>query len=162
MRVVQTVLIACAVLMVAAACTASAPPADTAADADAIRQIIAEYQAGLNTGDLERSVAMYATDAVFMPSESPPQAGLATIRDYYRDTTLATSFEVEFVPTDVQVSGDVAWATVAIRGRQTRPGRTASPFTSKGLFILRRAPSGTWEGIRYMFSPNAPLPAAAP
>jgi len=162
MRVPKRTLLVCVVPMVAVTCTAGAPAANPDVDADAIRQIIAGYQQGLNSGDLETSVSMYADDAVFMPNESPPQAGLAAIRDYYRETTLATRFEAEFVPTDVQVSGDVAWATVAISGRQTPPGGDPFSLESKALFIFSRAPSGNWEVIRYMFNPNGPLPTASP
>ncbi len=131
---------------------------DVAADAEAVGGIIADYQQALNSGDLDACMAMYAADAVFMPNEGPPQIGLAAIRTYYRETTLLTRFGLTFSPTDVQVSGDLTWATVAIAGRLTPPTGEAYSLDGKAVFLFRRSPSGDWEVIRYIFNANAPLP----
>ncbi len=158
----RSVLVASVVLFASVGCTADTPPVDTAADAEAIRAIIADYQVALNSGDLDACVAMYAADAVFMPNEAPPQKGQAAIRTFYQETTLLDRFESTFTPTDVQVSGDLAWATVAVAGDQTPPGGEAFPFESKALILFRRASSGDWEVIRYIFNLTTPLPPGTP
>ncbi len=131
---------------------------DVAADAEAVGGIIADYQQALNSGDLDACMAMYAADAVFMPNDGPPQIGLAAIRTYYRETTLLDRFELTFSPRDVQVSGDLAWATTTIAGRLTPPAGEAYSVESKAVFLFRRSPSGDWKVSRYIFNPNAPLP----
>lgn len=154
-------LVASVVLLASTGCTTGVPAVDTSVDVEAVRGIVAGYQQALNAGNLDGCVAMYAPDAVFMPNEGPPQSGLAAIRTYYQETTLLNRFESTFTPTDVQVSGDVAWATVSITGRQTPPGRETYSFESKALFLFRRTSSRTWEVVRYMFNTNAPAAIGA-
>ena len=158
----RSVLVTGVVLFTSVGCTADTPLADTAADREAIRAIIADYAVALNSGDLDGCVAMYAADAVFMPNEAPAQRGRAAIRTYYQETTLLTKFESTFTTTDVQVSGDLAWATTAMAGDSTPPGGEASPFESKALFLFRRASPGDWEVIRYIFNLTTPLPTGTP
>ena len=66
-------LIGCAVLLLAA--LAQAKKGNT--DEEAIRKLDAEWSAAAGNKDVDKSVSVYAEDAVFLPNKAPIATGRA-------------------------------------------------------------------------------------
>lgn len=146
---------ALAVLVVSACAPASPPPSDIAQDRAEISAIIADYEQAINDGDLDESVAMFTPDAVFMPSGGRAQRGVDAIRAYYQNTILQSPLQLSFTVSDIDVVGDLAWATAAIVGTQTAADGTENPVVVNGLFVFGRDPAGgSWHVVAYMFTPS--------
>ena len=147
--------LAMAVLVVSACAPASPPPSDIAQDRAEIEAIIADYEQAINAGDLDESVAMFTPDAVFMPIGARAQRGVEAIRAYYRDTILQSPLQLSFTVSDIDVVGDLAWATAVIVGTQTAADGTENPVVVNGLFVFGRNPAdGSWHVVAYMFTPS--------
>src|SRR5271166_1601540 len=70
--------------LIAIAASASAPPAtDTAADEAALRAADQTFMQANYKGDLETVVALYAEEAVLLPSNAPAAKGRDAIRKYF-------------------------------------------------------------------------------
>lgn len=146
---------ALAVLVGSACAPSSPPPPDTAQDRAEIEAMIADYEQAIDDGDLEGSLAMFAPDAVFMPSGGRAQRGIDAIRAYYQNTILQSPLQLAFPVSDLDVEGDLAWATAAIVGTQTAADGTENPVVVNGLFVFGRdAGSGSWKVVAYAFTPS--------
>ena len=144
-----------AVLVVSACAPASPPPSDIAQDRAEIEAIIADYEQAINDGDLDGSVAIFSPDAVFMPAGGRAQRGIHAIRAYYQNTILQSPLELSFPVADMDVVGDLAWATAAIVGTQTAADGTENQVVVNGLFVFGRDPAGgSWHVVAYTFTPS--------
>jgi ketosteroid isomerase-like protein len=140
------------------ACTAAPKPADTAADEQAIREIVTAWNGYLTSQNDSAITAIYASDAVIMPPNAPAVRGAAGIRQFWA-SLWPIKAELGITPTGIMVHGDVAieegtW-TLHI------PGPDA-PVSDNGKYIVvwHRQSDG-WKAIRDIYnSDNAP-PAPA-
>lgn len=144
---------ALAILVASACAQASPPPSSAGQDRAEIEAIVNDYEKGVDDGDLDAAVAMFAPDAVFMPNGGPTQHGIDAIRAYYQNTILQYPLELKFTVDSVEIVGDLAWATAGINGTQTTPDGTVNPIVVNGLLVFRRdATSGQWRVVAYMFN----------
>jgi len=144
-----------AALAMSACAPASPPPSGLAQDRAEIEAIIADYEQAINDSDLDGSVAMFSPDAVFMPSGGPAQRGIDAIRAYYQNTILQSPLQLSFPLADIEVVGDLAWATATIVGTQTATDGTENPVVVNGLFVFGRDQAGgSWHVVAYMFTPS--------
>jgi uncharacterized protein (TIGR02246 family) len=120
-----------------------------------------EYVAAHNAGDLDRIMALWSDDAVFMPTDEPTIFGRAAIRGHLEEIldqipgTVALSLE------ETRVLGDWAFD----RGVETitmGPDAAGRQVTMriKYLCLLQRQKDGAWKFARYIYnyeeSPPAP------
>lgn len=121
-----------------------------------IKELIKTYESALNTNDLEKILALYGSDPVFMPQNAPALVGRDAVRAGYTQVFATLKLDVRFEVHEIEETGDTAWA------RTTSAGRTrilaANAEVTEGnneLFIFRRE-SGEWRIHRYLFATSQP------
>ena len=121
-----------------------------------IETLIKSYEAALNVGDIEKILALYGTDPVFMPQHAPALVGRDAVRAGYRQVFDNIKLNVGFEIHETQEAGDWAWARTSSAGRTTiLATRTEVTEGNNELFVFRRE-GGSWRIHRYLFATNRP------
>lgn len=107
------------------------------------------FLAGLETGDAEQIISLYAEDGVYLPADHPPLKGIEAIGDYFRNS-LAQRKENEptrlkLLPGQTITAGDLVlqWGTYQVfRGAADKPELIA---TGSQVLIARKKADGSLE-----------------
>lgn len=121
-----------------------------------IKDLIKSYETALNASDLEKILALYASEPVFMPQHAPALVGRDAVRAGYQNVFDTLKLNIEFLVHEIQESGDWAWARTSSAGR-TRI-LAAGVEVAEGnneLFVFRRE-GGAWKIHRYLFATTQP------
>jgi len=140
--------------LIAIAATASAPPAtDTAADEAALRAADQKFMEANYKGDLETVVALYAEDAVLLPSNAPAAKGRDAIRKYFAAdmANLKPGDSGVIVESTQGVSGNLGWSS----GRTKDTAANGTTTTWKFLSVSRKV-NGKWLYIRDTWNSDGP------
>ncbi len=144
----------CTLLLVACV---PASQQDTEADADAIRALLAAFDAGVNTDDQAALVALYAEDVISMPPDAAGRIGLETIVAAMEEGFGANTIQLTSVVDEVEVAGDLAYVRVTYDETITpTAGGDAEQMHGNWLVILRRQEDGSWKIWREMWSVFTP------
>lgn len=121
-----------------------------------IKELLKTYERALNTNDLERIVALYGTDPVFMPQHAPALVGRDAVRAGYEQVFATIKLDIRFDVHEIDEAGDWAWARTSSAGR-TRILAAGVEVTegNNELFVFRRE-RGEWRIHRYLFATNQP------
>ena len=121
-----------------------------------IKDQIKTYEAALNANDLEKILALYGSDPVFMPQHAPALVGRDAVRAGYRQVFDTIKLDIRFDVHELEEAGDWAWARTSSAGR-TRILAAGVEVTegNNELFIFRRE-GGEWRIHRYLFATNQP------
>ncbi len=125
------------------------PRPDIEADIEEQKDMVKEFDAALNSRDLERLLDLYSDVAVRLPPDADPLEGKESIgnalQQWFDDTETATH---TMVVVDAQVSGDLAFARGTWESTET-PKRGDGPKRLDGAWISvrRRQPDGSWKTI---------------
>ncbi len=129
----------------------------TQADVEAIKTLLAEYDAAATAGNVDAVMALHADDAVSMPPDAPARTGKEEIRaafvSFLEENTVQLTSQVD----EVRVSGDLAFLRVAYDETVTpKAGGEPTQLHGKWLVILERQPDGSWKSWREMWSVYTP------
>jgi len=104
-------------------------------------------------GDLETVVALYAEDAVLLPSNAPAAKGRDAIRKYYAaDIAGLKSGESDVIVESTQgVSGNLGWSS----GRTKYTSANGATSTGKFMSVSRKV-NGKWLYIRDTWNSDGP------
>lgn len=152
-----------------AACDRAAAPADgnaapaaeaSAADADAVRQAFADFNAAIAARDLAKVRAQYASDAVMVIPGQAPFRGIDAIMADYEG--FAADPAGKYVPgpetTHVSSGGDLAYGLVDYQVTFTNPDTKAVEEASRyNLTVYKKQADGSWKVVQDI---SAPIPAA--
>ncbi len=142
---------------------AEEPVVDVEADIRAIKALLDEFDVSLNAGDAERLVSLiYAEDAVRMPPNEPMLKGKAAILARFKKEAEQYTLQIDDVPEDVQVDGDLAFMRGTITGTVT-PKAGGEPVQVKGkwMSVRKRQVDGSWKVICDIYnSDDLPLPTS--
>lgn len=121
-----------------------------------IKELIKSYEIALNANDLERILALYGSEPVFMPQHAPALVGRDAVRAGYRQVFDTLKLNIAFEIYEIEEMGDWAWARTSSAGH-TRILAAGVEVTegNNELFIFRRE-GGEWRIHRYLFSTNQP------
>ena len=121
-----------------------------------IEALIKSYESALNASDIDKILALYGTDPVFMPQHAPALVGRDAVRAGYRQVFDTIKLNVAFEIHETQEAGDWAWARTSSAGR-TRILAAGTEVTegNNELFVFRRE-GGSWRIHRYLFATNQP------
>lgn len=108
-----------------------------------IRQIGAEWARNWNAGNLEKVVAVYAPDAVYLPPHHEAVHGRAAIQEYLRGPCSHGLSDLAFDVTYVKQSGNVAWDVGTYRMNVPQSDGTKREDHGKYLTVWKRAGT-TW------------------
>ena len=126
---------------------------DAEADIQAIKDIVAKWEAAVNAGDTDRIMALYADNALRIPTNQPAIKGKEAIRSSYQQLFENYVFQDVYLVEDVSVGSDLAvahatWSTVIT------PKAGGEPINANGNWIinLEKQPDGAWNCIYTIFS----------
>ena len=158
-----------ALALTLAACDRAAAPAEanaaataegTTADAEAVKQDFAAFNAAIAAKNLDAIRAHYASDAVMVIPDRPPFEGIDAIMGDYQ--AYSADPAGKYVPgaelTEVSSAGDLAYGQVTyqttFRNPKTKAVETADRYN---IVIYKKQADGSWKVIRDI---NATLPKA--
>ena len=136
----------------------AAKPASNDAEA-AIHQQLTRYEQALNGSDVDRVMALYADDAVFLPQHSLPAVGRDAVRAAYLHVFDTIKLDIRFAIDEVRpLSRDWAFARTRSNGAVKVLGsdRPAGAEANQELFLMHREADGQWRIARYIFSTTNP------
>ena len=149
---------------VALACSDSdKTDADTkAADIESLRQADIACSATAEAQELDKLVAYFLDDALFMAPNAPALKGKAAIREVLSHFFEIPGFSIKWQPTYVEISssGDLGY-TIGTNV-MTFDGPDGKPIVDNGKYttIWKKDADGTWKVAVDMFNTNMPLPTA--
>jgi len=117
----------------------SRKPAQSPGAAATIRQIGNDWARNWNAGDLEKVVAVYAPDAVYLPPHHEAVHGRDAIREYLRGPRSHGVSDLAFDVTYIKQSGDVAWDVGTYRMTVPQNDGTKKEDHGKYLTVWKRA-----------------------
>lgn len=147
------------VLILASACARPAPAPDTAADVQAIKDLVTAWNGYLVARNDSAIAALYAPDGVLLPPNLPRVTGTESNRAFWAQIWPLNA-TLTLASVSVTVSGDLAveegnwtWSAPTPQGDQKDNG--------KYLVIWRRQ-DGTWKVIQDIWNSDTPPPPPAP
>ena len=119
----------------------------------AVTAVLAKYEEALNQSDTEAVMKLYASDAVFMPQNSPSSVGTAAVRKAYDAVFNAIKLTVTFDVAEVhQVAPEWAFARTNSKGTvKTHATGETSAEANQELFVFQKV-GEAWKIARYCFS----------
>jgi len=140
---------------------ATAPAADTAKDADAIRALEDQATAAANGHQYDRFAALYAADGVFIYGGAPAAKGPAAIGKSFASFANDKAFNIKLTIDRVEVgkAGDIGYALWRYEQASTDPKTHAVVHeVGNGIDTLRKGADGGWK---FVVSIQVPSTAAA-
>ncbi len=117
-----------------------------------IEQLLNTYKKALNTSDAALAQSLYTKDGVFMPSEAPSAIGQENILKSYAFIFSQIQLSIEFYIEEIEIEGDVAFATTSSKGSVLIHALGESvPESNRELFVFEKI-AGQWKIARYMFN----------
>lgn len=132
---------------------ASESKVDTQADIQAIKDIVADFNVALNSGDIGNASFHMADEFIVIPPNRPLLNGKdASVRDLQQLFDQFTFKELDVVK-DVQINGDLA-VTHYTWTCETTPKAGGEPTNDNGngIIVLRKQPDDIWKFIYLIYS----------
>jgi len=129
------------------------PSVDTAAEQQAIQQLLTNYGAALNASNAATVTTLFAQDGVFAAPGSPTATGQTQVRAAFDGLFSAVTLTLTFTPAQITVvNSDYAFATSTSSGTQlVKPSGPSSSvrFREQWVFVKE---GGQWKIARYLFN----------
>jgi len=128
------------------------------ANEKAVAEVLAAYNAALNSSDTNAVMPLYMEDGVFMPPYSPSAVGSVAVRQAYDAVFKAIKLTAKFsVAEVVEISPE--WVFARTNSAGTTLNHATGATTAEGnqeLFIFRKDRDGKFKIARYSFSTTNP------
>jgi len=127
-------------------------------DAMAIRRVLDQRRAAVETGDRTGWIDVWTDDARFIDPTGTDLVGRDALRSWA--DPFFDQFRMQYVEfvEEVVVNDDMAFARVKYDFRFTpKAGGTGTQDRGKGLLILRKEASGSWKIAQLLLAPSPPL-----
>jgi ketosteroid isomerase-like protein len=138
----------------------SGPRHDPAADEQAIRDLVTQWNGFLQSRNDSAIVALYDSTGVLLPAGMPAVSGTEQMRAFWAQLW-AMNASLSLAPEVVEVSGDLA----VERGRWTwsNPLPDGSQATDAGKYLVSwRRVNGQWKVVNDIWNSDNPPPPPAP
>ena len=150
-----TYAVGSAVLLSGTGVSGGQPAKAAAADEDAVKQLVAEFDRCAREKDLEAFLSNSVEDVVALAPGEPAAVGKAALRSWYKGFYAAFDIAMVHRPIETHSFGDV----VITRGDATGSIRSVSggepmQVDNKYLFVLKRQANGSLKVWRAMFNAN--------
>jgi uncharacterized protein (TIGR02246 family) len=124
----------------------------TKTEKEAIEKLLFSYRDALNTSDVNKVLALYTTDGVFMPSNGPSAVGQEQLKSSYEFVFKTIQLKIDFFIDEIEIHEDVALARTMSKGKALihANGQTVEE-ENRELFVLKKE-NGEWKIGRYMFN----------
>lgn len=137
-----------------------APAHDAQADRTAVEAVREAEATAAEAGNVAGMAALLASDAVFLPPNSPPIAGAGAVEAWIDEFMAEVSVRFDSYQTeDVRVDGDLAVEYYSGAWTVTPTGG-GEPMTEtiKGLHVLARQADGSWKLVYDIYNSSDPMP----
>jgi len=136
----------------------SPPPADLAAEAEALRAAAAAYHEAAAAKDANRVVGFYDADALMIPPNADTVDGLDAVRRYRFGfiETPGVELDFEIVRAEVSSQGDMGWTFSLGRITINQPDGTTGLDIVRDFHTWRKQPDGSWLVVVDMWNSGMP------
>jgi uncharacterized protein (TIGR02246 family) len=117
-------------------------------DEQAIRELVANWNAAATNGDLPQLLKMMANDVVFLVAGQPPLRGKGAFSTLFETATQDTRMAITSDIQEIQVVADWAYCWNQLSVTTTTLEGISKRRTGDALSILRKEPSGSWVVFR--------------
>jgi uncharacterized protein (TIGR02246 family) len=134
---------------------ASSPPGVSVEDETAtLMRLSREWSEVAASGDLERTLAYWADDAVMMIPGQPPIRGKEAIRKFVESSAAVPGFSVRWEPLEAHVSasGDMAYLIERNQFSFNDSSGALVTESNKVLTVWRKQDDGTWKNVIDMWN----------
>jgi ketosteroid isomerase-like protein len=138
-RVWTAALVALSVCVGASGCGGKTDPKFGTADQQAIRQATSNLETSFDAKDVDKILALYTENSVFMPPNKPLLRGRGALKGFYDGLMSSGSKDLKITIGEVAGEGTLAYES----GSYTMVNGTV-PDRGKFLFIFRNM-AGTWK-----------------
>jgi uncharacterized protein (TIGR02246 family) len=138
-------------------CSPGAAPDTSAADAQIIRDMVAEWIDYYNAEDAAGLISLYVEDMVNIGPLAPATTGTEALRQAFdEDFSQYESVQTATVA-EVRVEGDLGFGRGTWRVVQTsEAGGEEAETSGKWLWIVERQPDDAWRIIRHIWNQDLP------
>lgn len=153
MRKAVTIAALALTVGVGACATGAQEEGFTRADQDTIRQKAADMEAAFNAKEIDKVVAHYADNSVFMPPNVPRIRGQELLRDFYNDLLAKGATSLDLEPEEISGHGPLAFEAGSYSLTYDDGG---SRDRGKYLLVLRNT-AGNWRVEKTIWSSDLPV-----
>ncbi|KPK55811.1 MAG: hypothetical protein AMS21_13250 [Gemmatimonas sp. SG8_38_2] len=147
--------------LVIAGCSAQRDMDTSAADVQAVQQLMVDLDASIAAGDLEGFLSFLADDFVDMPPNEPSLIGKQALRAHHEPLFAAFRFAVRHEEIETHAFDDVVIQRGAGVGEVTpKAGGDPIVLDQKYLFVFRRQDDGSFKLWRAIFNDNTSVAAS--
>lgn len=142
---------ALAIALATGACGGSQGEQFTMGDGEAIRRLDAEFVKNFNAKDLDKILAMYSDNSVFMPPNRPLLKGREPLKSFYNEMFGRGSVNLRMEPGEVGGHGSIGFqnGTYTLDAGDTHD-------RGKFLMVMRRM-NGNWKYEQTIWSSDLPV-----
>lgn len=158
-----TAFILFALVSIIFSCKQQTQNVDVEADIAAITETMKKWETLTNAGDLDRFMSLWAKDGVRMPTDVPPQLGVAKIRENMKPLFEKFIIDIKIGSVDeAKVFGDIGLTrcnNISLAITPKAGGEKIIVFqNAKSLTIHKKQLDGTWKVLYDCFNSNvAPI-----
>ena len=136
---------------------ACAKKIDFEADIEAIISLTEEYDAAVNSGDLDSWMSLFTDDAVRMPPNMPAVVGKDAIRSLQQSFFEMYTFDIKETTDDIIIAGDWAFVRGAYIYTST-PKAGGEPIRNIGKWVAfhKRQRDDSWKCYRNIWNSDLP------
>lgn len=136
------------------------PEVDIEADVEAIKAMFEPYSSIIAAGDIERWLALYTEDVVFLPPNEAIVKGKDGVRQWGHPYFSQFDMEEAISLEEIKVSGDVAFLLMTTTFQATpKAGGETILENGKAIWILERQTDGSWKGTHTIWNTDNLPPA---
>ena len=145
------------ILLILVGCEQQSAKVDVETDIVAIENLMNQYGAALNAGDLDLWISLWADNGIQMPPNAPAVIGKEQIRAKYESIFPVFIFNMVVTTKEVRTAGDLAFdrGTYTLSLTPRVEGEIIN-IDGKYLSILERQADGSWKFSRDCFNNNSP------
>ena len=129
-------------------------------DIAAIKEVLSQYAVGVNTGDFDLWISLWADDGVQMPPDTPARIGKEQIREAMKPGFDQMNLDITIHSIEeAKVYGDLGLTrcTYTLKVTPKAGGETIIAMPDgKALTLYGRQSDGSWKIIYDIFNSNAP------
>lgn len=126
---------------------------DAEADIQAVKEVLADFNAAINNGDIDKASFYHAEEAIVVPPNEPALIGKEASINLLQQLFDHINYQEVDEVNDVQVSGDLAVAHYTWTSANTFKAGGSQPNSSgNGLMVLKKQPDETWKFIYLIWS----------
>jgi uncharacterized protein (TIGR02246 family) len=131
---------------------------DEEKEVTAIKKVLNQYAAGVNSGDFTQWISLWADDGVQMPPNTPVNVGKMQIIDGNKPAFDQMDLKIEITSVEeARVYGDygLTRCEYSLTGAPKTGGATVDVMKSgKALTLYRKQSDGTWKIVYDCFNSN--------